>query len=111
MAFLFGCGGVEPGTEVQELVSIEQELVTCTAQCGSTSVTCTANDSCSATHGSGITCDGVFKPCPVCSYSVSCHDFSGNECFGTGRTCCWDQYNSGTCTCNSRIGTYQCWGL
>jgi hypothetical protein len=112
-ALLFGCGGVEPGTEVQELVSIEQELSACTAraQCGSTSVTCAGNSTCTATDGSGVTCDGVFKPCPVCSYSVSCHDLLGNECLGGGGPCCWDQYNVGSCTCNSRTGTYQCFGL
>ncbi|NMO17728.1 hypothetical protein HPC49_23830 [Pyxidicoccus fallax] len=100
---LLGCGGtgteevMEATPEAGEESTVSQ-FATCTATCGngSTSVSCSGS-TCSASDFQGVTCNGVFKPCPPppCSGYPTCTSLLNTYCSveGAEQACC-----SGTST-------------
>ncbi|WP_147445775.1 hypothetical protein [Corallococcus aberystwythensis] len=72
LSFLWGCnaGPEAEALSGDELNTMDQSLVTCSAQCGTrTTLTCTGNV-CSAVDGPTgfVTCDGVTKACKQCEF-------------------------------------------
>ncbi|MFP2907816.1 hypothetical protein ACLESD_22765 [Pyxidicoccus sp. 3LFB2] len=95
---LLGCGGpgsepmAEPGAapESGEETTVSQ-FGTCTALCaGNQSVSCSGT-TCSMTDYEGVTCNGVFTPCPsACTGYPSCSAYANTVCSRVGETmqCC-----------------------
>jgi hypothetical protein len=103
-AVLVGCGGTET-LPPEEVGSVSEALVTCTATCeGAASVSCTGT-TCTATQGSQVTCDGVRTSCPppasTCTNFDSCSSVHGTACSprGAERDCSMDGFYPGGCVC------------
>jgi hypothetical protein len=102
-AVLVGCGGTE-ALPSEEVGSISEALVTCTATCeGAANISCTGT-TCTATQGSHVTCDGVTTSCPPpssCTNFDSCASVHGTACSprGAQRDCCMDGTWPGGCVC------------
>lgn len=103
-AVLVGCGGTEVEPSGEPLDSVSAALVTCTASCEyGGSVSCSGS-TCSATQGSGVTCDGVTTACapaPTCTEYFSCDLYRNDPCEGRVRIpcCAADGSRQGSCSC------------
>ncbi len=108
---LLGCGG---SAALEEAESTENQTVSqqavCTAVCsGGTSVSCSGT-TCSSTNYQGVTCNGVFTPCPTTSSCApglpTCQSLQLKFCSPVGATkeCCWGSYSE-ICSCNSTGST------
>lgn len=107
---LLGCGGATEasGPEAGELSAVSQEVTTCTATCsGGQTVSCTGN-ACSALDNDGVTCDGVYTPCPVptCANTAlpQCSTLAGRLCTNPGgyNYCC-DEGVETYCVCTRTV--------
>jgi hypothetical protein len=84
--------------------------VTLNCPVGGYHATCTSqNNDCTA-NSNGVTCDGVFHPCPVCAETVECCDGSSFSCVGwsscdsTLRNVTCDGHTYGNCPRLSQCG-------
>jgi hypothetical protein len=113
VGLVMGCGGAstEVAVEGEVLESSSQELAVCTALCSSGSVSCpTGTSTCTTTDYQGVTCDGVFMPCPSsppgCIDDTPCKFVHRTECGEeTRRRCCYPVDIPGSCVC---LGRWQC---
>ncbi len=113
---LLGCGvpAAQDEAESPESSTVSQQAV-CTAVCsGGTSVSCSGT-TCSSTNYQGVTCNGVFTPCPTTSSCApglpTCQSMQGMSCRPVGATqeCCWGTYSE-LCSCNSTGSFSGKWG-
>ena len=111
-AVLMGCGGTEAAPAEEELGSVSEALVTCSATCPDTSTVSCTGTTCSATQNSHVTCDGVTTACPQppteCDGLQPCSELQYDTCIGREqRACCnSDGYTQGTCRCS--LGAFTC---
>lgn len=104
---LLGCGGPVAEPEAAPVPASGEEstvsqFATCTALCtGGGSVSCSGT-TCSSTNYQGVTCNGVFTPCPsTCSGYPTCDSLAGTLCSveGAEQYCCSTGGGTNLLTC------------
>ncbi|MFP2907814.1 hypothetical protein ACLESD_22755 [Pyxidicoccus sp. 3LFB2] len=116
---LVGCGGAVSEAEEAEAAPVSGEastvsqFATCYAACsGGQTVSCSGT-SCSSTDFQGVTCNGVFTPCPApptCGSGIpECSAIANTRCFTENATqaCCSGGFTT-ELYC-SRAGTRLLW--
>jgi hypothetical protein len=116
---LMACGGtmsdaeLEPGSAPERgEESTVSQFATCTAVCsGGGSVSCTGTP-CSSADGQGVTCNGVFTPCPAagCTGLPACSSLANTRCYTEGEIapCCAGSFTSDvTCSMSTKFLVWQ----
>jgi hypothetical protein len=109
---VLGCGGPVVATDTGTPAPVSQEFALCqvTAYCGGgQTVSCYGNP-CYAADYQGVSCAGVFTPCPQttpCSEQPSCRDYENRACSspGTRMACCRDGLQD-SLVCSAQYGRW-----
>ncbi|MCP3103584.1 hypothetical protein LZ198_32345 [Myxococcus sp. K15C18031901] len=105
---LAACGGAGPAESAEGLAQSEAAIVSCSAECASGFQLSCLGETCSASNGAYVECDGAYQFCepsqpePACLLlSNHCGNIAGTACSRNAtRECCLDGQLTGDCFCS-----------
>jgi len=111
VSFLVACGGGTAAVSEAPLGKAESALVSCSTECASGLQLGCLGETCSASNGAYVECDGEYRSCeqvppqpdPECLWLANhCENSAGTSCpvLNATRKCCLDGQLTGDCFCS-----------